>query len=68
MVNKSFYFNKEAVELLYRASNLQPPTFMCFGRHFYYLRENDFIDNEYNVTYYGRRFVNYCLREGYIGN
>lgn len=66
MKTNNFYFNKTAVTLLRQASFLEEPYFMCFGKHYYYLREFNFIDSEYNVTYFGRKFIQYCIKNGYL--
>ena len=53
----------DAIKLLYQACFMEEEYFMCFGKFYNQLKKNNLIDDECRPTFYGRKFIKFCVDE-----
>jgi len=65
-MQKNFYLNRTAIELLNDSQFVKSPYFMTFGKYHAYLDKFGLIDEENKVTPLGRLFLMQCYEIGYL--
>jgi hypothetical protein len=66
MWNMRQQINPKAIKLLHQACFLKKDNFICFGIYYTILKKYDLIDGDLRVTFLGRRFIKYCMDEGFF--